>query len=406
MKRGFLSEYFEGVAVKTLSRVDATRNSNQHEIGTTVDMRRFLGEQERRFHTSFIWMGGEQESLPDTGTLFLYDTRKNQPRRRPEWRIYYKSNAVTELMTEGDTLFLLARRDNNLFFIVTPAGSTIQNQLLWLFGFDSQPSLGFDAHEVSGNRDAEIDFAGRLILDELGIEYEDPGANSLDAIIERYGMTFPGTVEFSDLARQTLPEVDARADPDLALVAWLQHEEALFRRLERRIVGVRLAEGFGSGTTADVDGFISYSLGVQNRRKSRMGRSFENQLAAVFRNNALRFTPQGVTEHGNTADFLFPGQAEYHDRAWPIAALTMLAAKSSCKDRWRQVLPEARKIAVKHLATLEPAISMRQTDQMAEHRVQLVVPAEIQQSYARGQRDWLWSIGDFIRHVQKVQDSL
>ena len=39
MKRGYLSEYFDAVAVKTLSRVDATPKSNQHEVGTTAEMR-------------------------------------------------------------------------------------------------------------------------------------------------------------------------------------------------------------------------------------------------------------------------------------------------------------------------------------------------------------------------------
>lgn len=44
MNKGLLSEYFEGVAVKRLSAVDADpKRSNQHEVGTTHEMRRFLG---------------------------------------------------------------------------------------------------------------------------------------------------------------------------------------------------------------------------------------------------------------------------------------------------------------------------------------------------------------------------
>ena len=42
----------------------------------------------------------------------------------------------------------------------------------------------------------------------------------------------------------------------------------------------------------------------------------------------------------------------------------MLAAKTSCKDRWRQVLAEADRIRTKHLLTLEPAISKIQTAEM------------------------------------------
>jgi len=399
MRRGYLSEYFEGVAVKKLTRVDATPKSNQHEVGTTKEMRRFLGEEKRVVSVNYIWLAKEQESFSESGPATLYDTREKKAHRRPEWRLYYPSNAVTELMTEGETLFLAKRTDGSLLFVVTPAEGTIQNQLLWLFGFESQPKFGFDAHQITGNQDAELDFAARLLLDEIGIEFEDPDANSLDTIIERFGTTFPTTREFSDLARLTLSEVDARADPDAALIAWLSHEEAMFRRLERRIVGERLSVGFGAGATADVDGFLRYSLQVQNRRKSRMGRAFENHLEAVFRAHELSFDTQAVTEQRNTPDFLFPSAAAYHDDAFPDERLTMLAAKATCKDRWRQVLPEARKIWPKHLVTLEPAISPAQTDQMKDEKVQLVVPLRIQDSYRVSQRAELWSLGAFISLV-------
>jgi EcoRII C terminal len=396
MKRGYLSEYFEGVAVKKLTAVDATPKSNQHEIGTTRDMRRFLGEGKRTFPVAYLWLGREQDSLSEPGTATHYDTREKQAHRGPEWRLYYPSNAVTELMTEGETLFLAKRTDGSLVFVVAPTGSTIQHQLLWLFGFESQPELGFEARQIEGSEDAELDFAARLLLDEIGIEFEDPQANSLDAIIERFGVTFPTTRDFSDLARLTLPAVSAADDPDAALIAWLDHEEAMFRRLERRIVAQRISLGFGSGENVDVEGFLHYSLQVQNRRKSRMGRAFENQLEAVFHGCGLMFETQVITEQRNTADFLFPGSAQYYDPGYPEAALTMLAAKATCKERWRQVLPEARRIWPKHLITLEPAISTGQTDQMRGEGIQLIVPATIQGSYQPEQREWLLSVKDFV----------
>ena len=403
MKRGYLSEYFEGVAVKRLSAVDATARSNQHEVGTTVAMRQFLGEEHRKYSATFIWLGREQDSFSEPGSLTLYDAREKQAHRKPEWRLYYPSNAITELMTEGDTLFLAKRTDGTLLFVVVPPDSTVQNQLLWLFGFDSQPQLGFDAHQVAGDEDAELDFAARLILDELGIEYEDPQANTLDSIVEKFGTTFPTTRHFSELARLTLSGVDAKNDPDAALVAWLDHEEAMFRRLERRIVSERISQGFGAGDDVDVDGFLKYSLQVQNRRKSRMGHAFEHHLEAVFRAQSLMFETQVRTEQGNTADFLFPGSAAYHDEAFHPDRLTMLAAKSTCKDRWRQVLPEAGKIWPKHLITLEPAISGAQLAQMRIERLQLVVPQSLHATFERQQGEWLMTTADFIELVREKE---
>ena len=78
----------------------------------------------------------------------------------------------------------------------------------------------------------------------------------------------------------------------------------------------------------------------------------------------------------------------------------MLGAKSTCKERWRQVLSEASKIPEKHLLTLEPGISERQTDQMISSRLQLLVPQPIQDTYTDNQQAWLLTLDDFIRDVR------
>lgn len=405
MKKGYLSDYFEGVAVKRLSAVEANpAKSNQHEFGTSPQMRRFLGEAYRQFEATYIWFGGEQEGVTDYGSATMYDSRAKQPHRTPEWRIYYDSNSVTALMEPGDTLFVAKRsKADALLIVVVRQGCTIEHQLLWLFGIDTQPTLAFQAKPIESSGDAEVDFTARFILDELGIEFEDPNANTLDEIIRPFGLTMPKTRPFSQLARQTLPEVDPVANPDLALMAWLDHEEAMFRRLERKIVGQRLEEGFLKDGQTDVDGFIQYSLHVQNRRKSRMGRSFENQLTALFEAHDLRFSGQAVTELGNKPDFLFPGEAAYADPAFPAELLTMLAAKSVCKERWRQILPEADRVPRKHLVTIEPGISEAQTSQMQANDVQLVVPQKLHDSYSQNQRNWLWPVADFIGLVEERQ---
>lgn len=396
MNKGYLSAYFDAVGVKRLSAVDAnSRRSNQHEVGTNQAMRRFLGTEKSNFEVTFIWFGEEQESITDLGQATHYDSRANNPDRSAEYRFYYPSNAVTEVMNEDDTLFLAKRHDGSLLFIVVAAESTMHGHLMWLFGLDHQPDLTFTVQDFTNGDDAAIDFLSRHILDEIGIEFEDPKANELDTIIERFGHAFPKTAEFSLLARRTLPEVRAEDDPDAALMAWLDHEEALFRRLERKIVSEQIAGGFADGDGVDVDAFIRYSLSVHNRRKSRMGHSFEHQLKAVFDALELNYDTQVITENNNKPDFIFPGENAYRDEKFPTPLLTMLAAKSTCKDRWRQVLPEAMRIPEKHLVTLEPGISTAQTDAMAEAAIRLVVPSHVARSYTAAQQEWLLSVKDF-----------
>lgn len=408
MKRGQLSDYFEGVGVKRLSAVDAEpKTSNQHEVGTTVKMREdFLGEaHQQKFPAIYIWLGGDQEGFTEEGWATHYDARIKKEDRAPEWRLYYPSNPVTEAMRAGDTLFLAKDQGGVLWFIVAPEGSTSEQQLFWLFGLRPE-GKSFVSREFS-DEEPELDFAARFILDEIGVEFEEPEADKLDSIIDRFGTTFPKTAEFSDLARLTLPEVRAEDDPDAALIAWLDHEEALFRRLERKVVSSRIEAGFTSADGTDVDGFISFSLSVQNRRKSRMGHSLENHMAAVLRAYDIRHVRGAVTEHKHKPDFLFPDLETYQVApAAGDARLTMLGAKSTCKDRWRQVLAEAEKISRKHLLTLEPGISEPQTDQMEASSLQLVVPHPVQDSYTDAQRGWLWSVGDFIEEVRARQRQL
>lgn len=416
MKRGYLSEYFVGAGTKILTRVDATTKSNQHEIGDAQKgkaLKKLLGDQERRikqgtgFRTKYIWFLDEQESISEDGLLSWYDTRKKKDHRDPEWRLYYQSNPVTDIMSEGDRLVVARRHDDTLLFIVVPDESTIGNKLLWLFGLEEAPLINsYAVQTITEAEDTKLDFVARFILDEIGVEYEDPNANSLDSIIERFGTIFPTTAKFSDLARLTLPAIDARDDPDAALLAWLDHEEAMFRRLEARIVEKDIRTGWTNGGKIDVDAFIKYSLGVQNRRKSRMGRSFENHLRAVFDQCEIRYDAQVITEKGKKPDFIFPGAREYADPAFCVSLLTMLAAKSTCKDRWPQILPEAERIPDKHLVTLEPGISIPQTTMMKESGVQLIVPGHIRDSYTDQQRDWLWSLQDFVTLVSKRQETL
>ncbi|MBX3505021.1 MAG: type II restriction endonuclease [Parvibaculum sp.] len=404
MRRGLLSDYFEGVAVKKLSAVETSPDvSNQHEVNGSAVLRALLGDADRKkIPANFIWLEQEQQAITVEAYISWYDARRRHP-KRTEYRLYYPGNEITQMMREGDVLFLAMRKDGSALVIFTPADSTIQNQLLWLFGLERQPELQFQIQEIEGRKDAELDFAARYILDEIGIEPEEPEVDTLDSMIEPFGLEFPSTRIFSDLARSSLPEVSANDDPDAALVKWIEREEQLFRRLERRIVAGRIETGFSSENGADVDGFLSFSLSVQNRRKSRAGAALENHLEKIFADNGIRFSRGVVTENKNKPDFLFPGIDEYRDPAYPEARLTMLGSKSTLKDRWRQVLSEAARIPDKHLLTLEPGISENQTSEMRAKALQLVVPASIQVTFSASQREWLMKVSDFLNLVRGRQ---
>lgn len=184
-------------------------------------------------------------------------------------------------------------------------------------------------------------------------------------------------------------------------MAWMDREDQLFRRLERKIVAERLRAGFQTPYgEEDVDGFISFSLSVQNRRKSRAGLALESHIEALLIAFGIEYDRGAVTENGNKPDFLFPGAAAYRDPDFPVSGLTMLGAKSTLKERWRQVLSEAERIETKHLLTLEPGISEKQTAEMQAKQLQLVVPAGLHATYKPQQRAWLMDVSDLIGLVR------
>ena len=143
----------------------------------------------------------------------------------------------------------------------------------------------------------------------------------------------------------------------------------------------------------------------QNRRKSRVGHALENHLEQVFRDHAITCSRGKMTENRAKPDFVFPGISHYHDPVFPATRLSMLGVKSTCKDRWRQVLSEAKRIENKHQFTLEPGISENQTAEMTENNLTLVLPISLHSSYKESQRAKLMELNTFISLAKDRQDS-
>jgi len=411
-----IRDYVEGVAAKYLTAVDANpKKSNQHEIGglPSAGFKRHLGEPakgEKLYLKGRLVYVSDNDDAPlivDDELTWYGATRSGDPKRAPEYRLYYKTNAVTSLFAEGDFFLIAKLRDDTLLLIFTPQGSTIEAQLRVLFGIDEVGNT-LRSGSLKG---PDLLLPLRLLLEDLGLVADRHQSDEVDwlaRLIDRFGHErFPSTIQFSAFARETLQGAfDPSADPDAALMAWMDHEEHLFRVFERHLVSRRLHTGFGEDG-GDVDAFISFSLSVQNRRKSRVGHAFEGHLETLFEANKLRFErargKERVTENNSKPDFLFPGFKQYHDLGYPAERLLMLGAKTTCKDRWRQVLAEAKRISRKHLVTLEPAISRQQTSEMKASGVQLVIPAPLHETFAADQQAELSSIAEFIDEVRRIE---
>lgn len=403
LENGYLKQYFKGIIAKTLSAVETSpETSNQHEFNATVKMRELFGLDDRRFLAEFLYIDDEK-TIEATDFLTWYDARRNHP-IRTEYRLYYPSTTVSEAASNGDSLFICVMQDDTVLCIIAQKDATITSQLYWLFDIAPNDSGKFTQNADLQTNGGNLEFAVRTILAQIGIEYvEKDSTDYLSLLLDRFGGVFPKTEAFSIFARSLVKEVDPIYDPDKTLTIWFDMEEKLFFLLEQHTIRERLKTGFFVSGDVDVEGFIQFSLSVQNRRKSRAGYSLENHICALLNANGIAYSHTPVTENRSRPDFLFPDISCYKDKTFPSENLTILGAKSSCKDRWRQVLAEANRVDRKHLLTLEPAISTFQTDEMADKNLQLVIPRSIQKTYTAQQQSWLFSVEDFLSEVRQKQ---
>lgn len=102
-------------------------------------------------------------------------------------------------------------------------------------------------------------------------------------------------------------------------------------------------------------------------------------------------------------DFIFPDGESYHNFMFPSDKLTMLGAKTTCKDRWRQVLNEANRIPNKHLFTLQRGVSRNQLQEMKDEHLTLVVPKENKTLFLPEFHENIMCLTDFIGMVREQQ---
>lgn len=244
---------------------------------------------------------------------------------------------------------------------------------------------------------------GRLIGSRLtpADEQEQQKLAKMDAFVHALKGSFPKAADMSAAARNIYNEVYNHLEnivkkPDKELLDWTNTEYDLFRRIEEIQYGDVIRGGFTS-----MQDFIDTANSVINRRKSRAGKSLEYHLEAIFQGNNLPYDPQVVTEERKRPDFVFPGKNAYHNPEYPSEKLVVLGAKTTCKDRWRQVITEAARVKTKYLCTLQQGISPQQLHEMESENVVLVVPKDYKKTYPMEYRDGILTLADFIELVKE-----
>jgi type II restriction enzyme len=256
----------------------------------------------------------------------------------------------------------------------------------------------FVAFNISANE------TNRLIDKAITVSAEDNLLHCFDLYLATLRGDFPNTIELATRARNcyissfNIQPGQLLTNPDKELLNWLSSEYQLFKAIENVRYGERIKTPFES-----VEQLVECANTILNRRKSRAGKSLEHHLSEVFTRFQLHYETQVVTEENKRPDFIFPDIQSYQNHLFDNSHLVFLASKTTCKDRWRQILNEADRIRIKHLFTLQQGISRNQLSEMYNAGVRLVVPKQYISSFPEDYRERILSLNDFVRFVSSVQ---
>lgn len=223
----------------------------------------------------------------------------------------------------------------------------------------------------------------------------------IDVYVQSLADGFPVTEALAMAAREVSlsasrqSEASAMTNPDALITRWIDTEYALFRSVEKRFYSDELNTPF-----IEVENLVSFANTVLNRRKSRAGKSLEHHLGKIFDIHQLPYTAQGITEGRKKPDFIMPSIELYHDDNYSDNKLIFLGAKTTCKDRWRQVLNEAARTPQKHLFTLQQGISSNQLHEMKSENLTLVVPEKHLSTFPAEHREDILTLKGFISYAK------
>ena len=196
-------------------------------------------------------------------------------------------------------------------------------------------------------------------------------------------------------------EHDLELSIDERLVRRRECEHEIFRFVEEASVLPQVQNGF-----SNIEEFLSVAQTVLQRRKVRSGRSLELHVKQLLieenliENSHFSYQPKLIDK--TKPDFIFPSEEAYNNEKFSSQNLRVLAVKSTIRDRWRQVLEEAKRVSTKHLLTVQEGVSKDQFQQITEANVRLVVPKPIHSKYPKEVRSGLMTLQDFIDEVESL----
>lgn len=453
-----LDSEFEGFAWKRLTDHEINpETSNGHEFQGVGGLADLLGREDRReVPADYYLLDDDDGNIIVTevihSTASWYDSRRNNPNRSAEWRLYYPGDAVRiqSKCSEQDLMVIGLRKDQSLSVMLIPARSIAETVIMNMLGtdsrnkssrvqddlatYDSAPVALFSPPPVSpeelspriqwvraSSDDVGLSGAERLEQLNLGftnsrpplpaptydISHDDRVVRLAERMLQRWPLELGANEavmgEVFDCVGMS--GVDVLEDPDNVLNTWLEVAAAGYRVWEREVLGRFLGPMRADPSIDDVDLALRLSerwMSFRQSRVSRAGRIMELCLERVLEVCGIRHVAQPKLPGNRNPDFIFPGLKEYTDESFPACRLRLLGAKTSMKERWRQILAEGDRVQAKHGFTRDDGITSSTFAQMAEARFTVVMPEPVISRYASPAPNLL-SLRAFLGELRDLQ---
>ncbi|MBA4132926.1 MAG: restriction endonuclease [Hyphomicrobium sp.] len=389
------------VLVKKLSNNDRdwARFANKHQAGVYIPP----PQREGGFFPPLVTKDrGDKGGEPIREVYFRTEWPEVEETRNDTRLVHYTSKGPETHMTRlpkaafrdlSPASFLVMARKGNAeaaTYECLTVDSTSDDALLLADILDMQPDFRIEvfdpALKLRQEQEKVLEFADQVIAAWLAgkiVEFAQTTA------------VMPATVQLANEAKtKWLSEAGIRSlDPWLMTapgdalreisrgVEWELFRE--YQRRERAVALVRLVLGDhgGSFTTSaviralvdrlpDIDALM---LSAAQQRKSRAGYSFEHHIESMLLDGNVPFQKQVVIEAKKRPDFILPSLSHLTQPAVGKAAGLILSAKTTLRERWKQVEREMKGREL-FLATVDESIASNAIEEMHTMGITLVVP--------------------------------
>jgi hypothetical protein len=220
--------------------------------------------------------------------------------------------------------------------------------------------------------------------------------HEFSAFLDKYG-TLPATVELASRARSTFlkarrlrtlnPFALENPGDDLRTISreieWNIFRTAQHKERSAQLINLVLGDRKAAFSASDIIKRLVFDfpkidallLSGSQQRKARAGRSYEHHIAAMLNGGCIRFQKQVVIDKARRADFVLPSRRGLEARDSTAPGL-ILSAKTTLRERWKQVLGEMGPHRL-FLTTLDENIPGTTIDDMASFGATLVVPESL-----------------------------